>query len=118
QSAWTRSEPGLTAMSVTFSPDGKSLAAGYGAYSGDQVGRAKVWDVASGKEIKAFPGPQGGVNKVAFHPDGKRLALAGSGLVEVWDLENVRKLHELKGHKKWVYCVAYSPDGKWLATGG
>ena len=105
-------------MSVAFSPDGKSLAVGYGAYSGDQVGRVKVWDVASGTEIKAFTGPRGGVNKVAFHPDGRRLAVAGSEVVEVWDLETARKLHDLKGHKKWVYCLAYSPDGKWLATGG
>ena len=74
-------------MSVAFSPDGKSLAVGYGGYSGNQVGRVKVWDVASGKEIKAFTGPRGGVNKVAFHPDGKRLAVAGSEVVEVWDLE-------------------------------
>ncbi len=116
--AWTRSEPGLDAMSVAFSPDGKSLAVGYGGFSGPQVGRVKVWDVASGKGIKAFPGPRGGVNKVAFHPDGKRLAMAGSEVVEVWDLENVRRLQELKGHKRWVYCLAYSPDGKWLATGG
>ena len=49
QSAWTRSEPGLDAMSVSFSPDGQSLATGYGAYHGEQVGRVKVWDVAIGK---------------------------------------------------------------------
>ena len=109
--------PGLDAMSVSFSPDGQSLATGYGAYNGEQVGRVKVWHVGSGKEIKSFTGPKGGVNKVAFHPDGKRLAVAGSEVVEVWDLETGRKHHDLKGHKKWVYCAAYSPDGKWLATG-
>ena len=118
QIAWTRSEPELSTMGVTFSPDARSLAVGYGNYSDNQIGRVKVWDVASGKEIRAFTCLRGGVNKVAFHPDGKRLAAAGSEVVEVWDLENSRKLEEIKGHKKWVYCVAYSPDGKWLATGG
>jgi WD40 repeat protein len=118
QGAWTRSDAGLSAMSVTFSPDSKSLAVGYGSYSDEQIGRAKVWDVASGKELKAFTGPKGGVNKVAFHPGGKRLALAGSEVVQVWDLATGGKLQDLKGHAKWIYCLAYSPDGKWLATGG
>ena len=120
ETEWTRIEPGLNAMSVAFSPDGKSLAVGYGlySYSGGQLGRVKVWDVESGAELKVITGPRGGVNAVAFHPGGKRLAVAGSEVVEVWDLETVRKVDELKGHKKWVYCVAYSPDGKWLATGG
>ena len=117
-SVWTRNEPGLNAMSVAFNPAGKSLAAGYGFYSGTQVGRVKIWDVASGKEIKAFPGPNGGADKLAFHPDGKRLALAGSEVAEVWNLETGGKLQDLKGHAKWIYCLAYSPDGKWLATGG
>jgi WD40 repeat protein/serine/threonine protein kinase len=118
QSAWSRSEAGLDSMGVAFSPDGKRLAVGYGVYSGDEVGRVKVFDATSGKELKAFTGPRGGVNELAYHRDLKRLAVAGSEIVEVWDIENVRKLHELKGHKKWVYCTAYSPDGKWLATGG
>ena len=118
ETEWTRSEPGLSAMSVAFSPDGKSLAVGYGRYSNAQVGRVKVWDVASGAELEAFTGPRGGVSAVAFHPGGKRLAVAGSEVVEVWELGTAHKIHELKGHKKWVYCVAYSPDGKWLATGG
>jgi len=118
ETEWTRSEPGLSAMSVAFSPDGKSLAVGYGRYFHFQVGRVKVWDVASGAELEAFTGPRGGVSAVAFHPGGKRLAVAGSEVVEVWELGTAHKIHELKGHKKWVYCVAYSPDGKWLATGG
>ena len=118
ETEWTRSEPGLSAMSVAFSPDGKSLAVGYGHYSNEQVGRVNVWDVASGAELDAFTGPRGGVSAVAFHPGGKRLAVAGSEVVEVWELGTANKIHELKGHKKWVYCLAYSPDGKWLATGG
>ncbi len=118
KAVWARSDPGLDSMCVTFSPDGKSLAVGYGFYSRNSAGHVRVWDVATGKEIKSFPGPLGGVNKVAFHPDGKRLAVAGSELVEVWDLEKVRKIRDLKGHKRWIYCLAYSPDGKWLASGG
>ncbi len=118
QIVWSRTERELDAMNVAFSPDGQWLVAGYGSYSGRQAGRIKVWEAASGKEIKVFAGPRGGVNKLAFHPDGKRLALAGFEVVEILDLESGRKLLDLKGHAKWVYCLAYSPDGKWLATAG
>jgi WD40 repeat protein/serine/threonine protein kinase len=118
QSVWSQPEKELDSMGVAFSPDGKLLAVGYGAYSADQIGCVKVFDATTGKELKAFAGLRGGVNELSFHPDGKRLAVAGSEVVEVWDVQNVRRVHELKAHRKWVYCTAYSPDGKWLATGG
>ncbi len=117
KTCWTRSEPGLDAMSVAFTPDGKMLAVGYGAYNGEQIGKVKVWDVVTGAELTAFAGPRGGVNGAAFHPDGRRLALAGWEVVDVCDLATGSRIQELKGHKKWVSCLAFSPDGKWLATG-
>jgi eukaryotic-like serine/threonine-protein kinase len=116
---WTRKEPELPpAMSLAFSPDGKTLAVGFGQYSRDKIFRATLYDAATGQETWTFPGPKGGVNKLAFHPDGRHLAVAGSEVVEVWDVAGRTKAHELRGHSKWVYCLAYSPDGRWLATGG
>ncbi len=55
---------------------------------------------------------------MAFSPDGRRLALACSGVVEVWQVDPPAKLHELRGHTSWVYSVAFSPDGTRLASGG
>jgi WD40 repeat protein/serine/threonine protein kinase len=116
---WSKQEPALPqAMSLAFSPDGKSLAAGFGEYSARGTHRVKLYEVATGKETAAFAGPSGGVNRLAFHPDGRHLAVAGSGVVEVWDVVARTKVHELRGHTNWVYGVAFSPDGKWLATGG
>jgi eukaryotic-like serine/threonine-protein kinase len=116
---WTKQDPELPpAMSVTFSPDGTSLAAGFGYYSADGTFQVKLFEVATGQAAATFPGPRGGVNDLAFHPDGRHVAVAGSGGIEVWDVKRQAKVHDFRGHTKWVYGVAYSPDGRWLATGG
>jgi eukaryotic-like serine/threonine-protein kinase len=116
---WSKHEPTLPqAMSIAFSPDGKALAVGFGQYSQQEAFQVKVYEVETGRETAAFPGPRGGVNDLAFHPDGRHLAVAGAEVVEVWDVGAPKRVRELRGHSKWVYGVAYSPDGKWLATGG
>jgi WD40 repeat protein/serine/threonine protein kinase/tetratricopeptide (TPR) repeat protein len=116
---WAKQEPRLPqAMSLAFSPDGRSLAVGFGLRLGDGVHSVKFYEAATGQEADTFPGPKGGVNDLALHPDGRHLAVAGSGLVEVWDVRAHTKVLELRGHSNWVLGVAYSPDGKWLATGG
>ena len=105
-------------MSVAFSPDGKSLAAGYGRWGNQDNGHARLWNVATGtaRGIK-FAAVRGGVNSVSFHPDGRQVALAGLGHVEIWDVAARTRVRDLRGHTKWVFCTAFSPDGRRLATG-
>src|SRR5262249_26022113 len=58
-------------LGVAFSPDGTRLA------TGSRDGVAKVWDVATGRELRTFQEQKGGfVRKLAFSPDGTRLATA------------------------------------------
>jgi WD40 repeat protein len=75
--------------SVAFSPDGKTLAAGYGGGQGGVV----LWDAAGCKRLAPdpLPVPEGDVESVAFSPDGKTLA-AGYGYrrqggVVLWDVD-------------------------------
>jgi WD40 repeat protein/serine/threonine protein kinase len=113
--------------SVAISPDGKRLAAaglapgesGKGPLGGG--GEVKVWDIQTGKELHSL---KGGAAKVAFSPDGKRLASAGLvyvpgkepvGEVKVWDAHTGKELLTLKGGGA---SVAFSPDGKHLASAG
>ena len=104
--------------SLAFSPDGRSIVAGYGRYAGPDRGYVKVWDAATGRQLFRIPGPIWGVNDLAISPDGKRLALAGSEVVELWDLHSRTKQSELRGHTRWVFCLEISPDGKRLASAG
>ena len=65
---------------MAFSPDGARLASA----SFDQT--VKVWDAATGQELRTLMGHTEWVNGVAFSPDGARLASASrDGTVAVYD---------------------------------
>ncbi len=56
---------------------------------------------------------------MAFSPDGKRLAAAGSdGRIRVWYAGSGEGIHDLWGHKRRVSALAYSPDGSLLVSAG
>jgi WD40 repeat protein/tRNA A-37 threonylcarbamoyl transferase component Bud32 len=131
---------------VGFSPDGKTLVSasykecedgrlstairearqgGSGKILGSKdeantVPGVKLWDVVSAKErgsLKGRPNQWPLGLSVAFSPDGKTLALGGSGIT-LWDLATGQELVSLKGHSQEVTSIAFSPDGKSLASAG
>ncbi|WP_335977000.1 WD40 repeat domain-containing serine/threonine protein kinase [Streptomyces sp. CA2R106] len=65
-----------------------------------------------------FTSYQGGVNSIAFSPDGRTLAGGcDDHAVRLWDVAT-RRTATLTGHTGAVKAVAFSPDGTMLATGG
>lgn len=91
---------------ASWSPDGKTIAAG-------GIGMW-LWDAASGKIIRKYEG--GGFRNVAFSPDGKTLASGfGGGIARTWEAETGTQLRKFEGHDSNVEGVTWSPDGKTLA---
>ncbi|HEY1192354.1 MAG TPA: protein kinase [Gemmata sp.] len=99
---------------LTFSPDGKRLAAG------SPDGRVYLWDMTARRGAAVLEGHPGQVRDVAFSPDGKLLASCGhfaGGAVWVWDVATGKRLATSNGNGAFAYGVAWHPNGKLIATG-
>ncbi len=79
---------------------------------------ARLWDAATGKEIRAFKGHEQPVLSVTFSPEGMRV-LTGSwdNTGRLWDAVTGKEIRAFKGHKGSVNSVAFSPDGMRVLTG-
>ena len=98
--------------SVSFSPGGKIVASS----SWDK--RVKLWDVATGRELKTFIGHQSPVRVVIFSPDGKTLASGSADRsVKLWDVSTGRELETFRGFQSHVLNVSFSRNGKTLVSG-
>ena len=97
---------------AAFSPDGARIVSG----SADDT--IRVWDAASGEDLRVLGGHEGDVLAVALSPDGARI-VSGS-----WDNTcgcGMRRAGEellvLRGHEGNVWAADFSPDGARIVSG-
>ncbi len=126
-------------FACAISADGGMIA------TGDKVGHVVVWATQTGEKLAAFDAPAmytwdqvqrlhsiGGIRSLAFSPDGKSLAVGGSGkilnidhldgkaLVEIYDWSTGQRTQEFPSDKfkGLVEYLSFYPTGGWLLAAG
>ena len=107
-------------FAVTFSPDGRTLAAG----SSDRT--IRLWDVQSGQLKRTISGLNYAVSALAFSPNGRLLASGSEGLIvnpvsydkraiRLWDVAAGQEL-QFPFEMDEVWALAFRPDGGMLVA--
>ena len=80
---------------------------------------ARLWDLASGTELKRYTGQQYRFQSVAFAPQGDFALTPGTdGSLNYWKIDNGQLQRKLTDGRNTLGAVALSGDGKWAAGGG
>jgi WD40 repeat protein len=105
-------------VSLAFSPDGRT------AVSASDRGALRLWEVASGRELRtlseqhALFDTAASINAVVFSPDGRTIISGGDDrFLRFWDVASGRELRSRGQRNHWMHLVALSPDGRTIVAG-
>src|SRR5262249_50445726 len=98
---------------ANFSPDGRTVVTA----SDDRT--ARLWDVATGREVGKVMRHDGPVVFAGFSNDGRWVLTASrDGTARVWDAATGEPRTPPLKHGTPLHHAGFSPDGKYVATGG
>lgn len=111
---------------LAFSPTGKYLVTGGGRVESRNIDpddrrdfTVRLWDVATGRQVKRLNGHVKAVTSVEFAPASENTVLTSSedGTVRIWNVATGRQKVIWKGVDP-INVARYSPDGKTIALAG
>jgi WD40 repeat protein len=104
---------------VDVSADGATLAS-----SSFTDGTIKLWSTADGAFVRTLAGAAGGVQDLAFSPDGSKLISGGevvfgggASALQLWDVASASVIKQLSPAGNMVFSVDWSPTGALVAAG-
>lgn len=107
-----------TFRQASFSPDGRWFVLLMNSFD-DGGAPPEVFELPTGKPVKALRGHKGAVNKIAFDPAGRWLISAGvDDTLRFWEPGTWREVRSLNAGQEAITALAVSADGRLAATGG
>jgi WD40 repeat protein len=77
----------------------------------------KMWDVATGRELRTLVGHRNSIETCAFSPDARRIVSGGrDGKLKLWDTLSGREVLPLSGHRDAIATCAFSSNGRYIAS--
>lgn len=103
---------GGTVVSLAVSQDGRRVAAG------ENYHKVRLFDAATGAEVRTLEGHSSSVIGVGFTGDSRRLmTFSNDGNLRFWDAVTGAPQGEVQTQRDLYWSAAFSIDGKWLAAG-
>jgi WD40 repeat protein len=103
---------------VQFSRDGTMIA------TGSWDGKARMWEVTSGKLLSETPSTGKQVEHLDFSPNGDLLLTVTSSIPEntgsrlcIWDTKTGKLVSELEGHEAAIADAHFDPTGNRIVSG-
>ena len=117
-SPFAKNRSWIQVNALDFSLDGKLLV------SSSRDGTVKIWEISSGKELRAIELGNASFFSVKFSPNGNLIAASTNGSYQengsifLWNVESGKEEMRFQGHNGSIWSIDFSPDGRFLASGG